>query len=194
MKLNILILLLLLSNLLIAKDKLDSTTHQYNLKLETGHQEIGFPFRKPFTNPYHLYTGIGAERVWNSKRKHITYQTLDLGYFENSSSGNGYFVLSNYGYRYYVTQAFSLSGEVGIGFIHIFRPKAVYELNTSGNYEQIRDWGKIHPTINFNLQMGYKPNKLGVFIEYNMLAEFLYNEDAIIYPQTLFSLGINFNI
>lgn len=181
-------------NLVAAQNSKEITSNKYTLKLETGHQKIGFPFRKPFANPYHFYVGIGAERIWKSKTNPSTYQTIDLGYFQNPSSGSGYFIQSNYGYRYYVGKAISLSCEAGLGFIHLFRPNAVYELTDKGRYVQVRDWGKIHPSIDFNLQVGYQPKQLGLFVEYNIVSEFLYNDDAIFYPQTLFSLGLRYKI
>ena len=187
-------MLIVICNLAVAQDDKETTSNRYTLKFETGHQRVGFPFRKPFANPYHFYVGIGAERVWKSKTKHSTYQTLDLGYFQNQSSGSGYHVLSNYGYRYFVSKSISVSGEAGLGFIHLFRPNAVYEMKDNGTYEQIRDWGKIHPSVDFNLQFGYQPNQLSLFIEYNIVSEFLYNDDAIFYPQTFFSLGLRYKI
>ena len=168
--------------------------HRVTLLLQFGNQRVGMPFKEILKQPRHVYIGVGAERIWKSKGKLNTYQTIHIGVFENNASGNGYFVLSNYGYQYNVTSKFFLSGEAGLGFTHIFRPTSVYQLEPDGSYKHITDRGKIHPDINFNLRFGYQPKKIGVFLNYNIFGEFLYSRDLFVYPQTLISTGIRYKI
>lgn len=194
MKLKIYGMLLLVSLCVAAQDKAADGSSTYAIRLETGNQSVGFPFRGPAFAVYHFYSSIGIEKKWREKLNHSSYQTIDVGYFHNSSSGSGYMIISNYGHRYPLLKSFYGSAEVGGGFIHLFRPNAVYELNANGQYEQVKDWGKIHPVVDFNFLVGYQPNRFGVYLEYNILTEFLYNKDAIFYPQTLSSIGVRYNL
>ncbi|MCG8329997.1 MAG: hypothetical protein MI974_20035 [Chitinophagales bacterium] len=186
--------LLFLPCMLLSQHDTNTAKHPISLKAQIGHQRIGLPFRKMATSPYHFSTGIGIERVWKAKAKSTSYQTLDITYFQNASSGNGYYVSLNIGRRFHLPKSFFLSGEAGVGIIHIFRPNSVYDLKDNGTYAQVKDRGKIHPTVGISFQTGYQLNKLGLFLAYHILSEFLYNEDAIVYPQTFLSLGIRYKI
>lgn len=186
--------LLFLPCILLSQNDTNTAKHPISLKVQIGHQRIGLPFRKMATSPYHFSAGFGVERVRKNRARSTSYQTLDIAYFQNASSGNGYAASSNFGRRFFLMEHFFISGEAGVGMLHIFRPNSVYELQDNSTYKQVKDWGKVHPTLGFALQLGYQAGKFGIFGSYHILSEFLYNEDAIIYPQTFLSLGIRYKI
>ena len=167
--------------------------HPISIKVDVGHQKVGFPFRRPFEGAYHLYVNVGADRVWKEKDRHTSYQTLDISAFQNESSGSGYMIGSNYGHQYRVFDRLFVAGEAGIGMVHVFRPKETFELE-NGRYQRTKDWGKIHPAVNFVIQPMYQTGKIGFYLRYKIVAEFLYNDDAVVYPQTMFSLGLRYSL
>ena len=177
----------------VAQVERDKSEHPISVKMNVGHHKVGFPFRRPFEGAYHFYINLGADRVWKKKDRYTSYQTLDIGGFINESSGSGYMISSNYGHRYRILNRLFVAGEAGIGVVHIFRPKETFELE-NGRYKRTKDWGKIHPAVNFTIQPEYQLGKIGFHFQYKIVAEFLYNDDAIVYPQTLLSLGLRYSL
>ncbi|MEA1876806.1 MAG: hypothetical protein U9N86_08065, partial [Bacteroidota bacterium] len=92
-----------------------------------------------------------------------------------------------------IGKSLNISLEGGIGISHSFHPKEIYEL-VDGGYTLARDLGKIRPTVNLKILLGYQTQLAMIYASYQVSAELFYNDDSLILPSNFLQLGIRYHL
>lgn len=130
-------------------------------------------------DPFYPSFSLGTEFMYTKGRYGQLLQTANIGGFYHKYSAQGFFLSSDFTYRYDSPIHIFADIGIGLGYLHIFHPAAVYEYK-SGKYKQVRDWGSPRLAANIIFDMGYnftefkKPFR--IFIRYKPFL-FLYREE-----------------
>lgn len=165
-----------------------------------GNFSVGVPFSKLFINKFYPLATLGTEFYYLNREKSKILQTAKLGGYYTKYSTSAIFLNTEIGYRY--TFDFGLFSDVnfGVGYSHLFRPNALYKLNSSEEYQQVRDWGKPSILANYSISIGYDFSRqfntsLIVFLRYsNYMQLFYVMPDIPALPQNSFQVGTRFLI
>ncbi len=165
--------------------------HPIRMYLGIGRQKTDIPFRQAFSFPIHSSYHIGLERDWTRNKPKPIYQSLDMNFFVNNSTGSGYQVQTQLGINWFRYGSFHAKTQAGFGLMHLFHPKRVFSLN-GGNINELRDSGMFRPTADLKLQIAYSRTALTFFAAYQMTAVFRYNEDLPVLPINYLNFGLLF--
>jgi hypothetical protein len=152
--------------------------------------------------PIHPGFVVGCEyRFKNSKNLHLL-QTLNAGGYYHPHFEHGIFGYSEFGIRPIFN--FGLAPEIllGLGYLHTFEDDPVFSQNSSGEYVQMRNYGRSHLMGTFSLGLGYdllKKTKLPIipYIRYQAAIEYPYtlnNGQIPVLMHTIFYLGTIFEM
>lgn len=175
--------------------------HQWLMKhpieLSAGNFSVGMPFSKIFIGKYYPAVTAGTEFYYRKTVHSSIYQVLRIGVYYNKYSTSSIFINTDFGYRY--TCGFGLFADAGLGagYSHLFRPGAIYKQNSSGDYEQVRDWGSPSLMADYTLSIGYDlTNQVNLpvsfFLRYGNYIQLFYNKDLPVLPQNSFQLGARY--
>lgn len=166
---------------------------RYALNIGLGTEKVGFPFRKMMAFPSHSSYYLGIERKWDKSGEKNLFQTLDIFVFKNNSAGSGYTMQSSFGSQLYLVKGVYCSPSIGVGLVHLFRPKESFSL-IEGVYQSYSDRGKIYPDLCLNIKLGYQLKNLGLFGAYNLNTLFGYSDDISILPFSFLTVGARYEI
>ena len=104
------------------------------------------------------------------------------------------------GYRYTQNAGVYLETTLGLGLLEQFRPRAIYELNTSDNtYAKIKDKGTFVSLIGFKMGIGYdfskrsnSPLKIGIHHNFFIQTPYFDVENFPIMPQSTTNITITY--
>jgi hypothetical protein len=164
-----------------------------------GNFSVGMPFSKIFINKFYPLATLGTEFYYRNKKHSQIYQTVKIGGYYNKYNTSAFFVNTEIAYRYTFGFGLFADANLGVGYSHLFRPNAIYKLNSNGEYEQVRDWGKPSIMADYLLSIGYdfsrRMNKpASIFLCYGNFIQLFYNSDIPALPQNSFQIGIRFLI
>jgi hypothetical protein len=165
-----------------------------------GNFSVGMPFSKVFIKKFYPMITLGTEFYYRNKNHSQIFQTVRAGGYYNKYSTSAIFVNTEIGYRYTFGFGLFADANLGVGYSHLFRPGAIYKLNSDGEYEQVRDWGKSSLMADYSLSIGYDFSRLlrkpvSVFLRYGNYLQLLYSKpDIPVLPQNSFQIGTRFFI
>jgi hypothetical protein len=124
---------------------------------------------------------------------------VKLGFFYNAYSTSAVFLNTDIAYRFIFGFGLFADAGLGIGYSHLFRPNAIYKMNSDGQYEQATDWGQPSVMADFSLSLGYDFSRLtekrfSLYIRYGNFIQLFYNPDIPALPQNSFQVGTRFFI
>ena len=172
---------------------------KHPLDFAFGNFSVGMPFTDIFIRKFYPMATIGTEFYYMHKTHSQIYQTAKLGGFYNKYSTSAIIAITEIGYRYSFGFGLFADANLGVGYSHLFRPNAIFKLNSNGKYEQSRDWGSPSLLANYALTIGYDCTKqlqksISVFLRYGNYIQLLYNPDIPALPQNSLQLGVRFLI
>jgi hypothetical protein len=173
---------------------------KHPIDLALGNFSVGMPFSKIFINKIYPLATLGTEFYYRNKEHSRIYQTVKIGGYYNKYNTSAFFVNSEIAYRYTFGFGIYADANLGVGYSHLFRPNAIYKLNSNGEYEQVRDWGKPSILANYLLSIGYDFSKrvnvpTSVFLRFGNYFQLFYNvPDIPVLPQNSFQIGARFLI
>jgi hypothetical protein len=158
-----------------------------------------FPFQQVFRiKPFYPGGVAGTEYVYKENKRSRLFQTLNLGFFLNKTTGSAVFLASDFGYRY--TTKFGVFADVslGLGYLHAFYPRKIYRQNEQNEYVKVHDIGKPVVMVSTSFSLGYDCSKktslpLSPFIKYQWFAQYPYFELIPIRPNGILHLGLRYN-
>lgn len=192
MKRFCLIGILLFSILNPANAQSDSNS-PFSISVALGRQKVGLPFYELLSFPPHSSYFFEVCRYYGQQGTSSWYQNIGLNIYQNNSAGSGYILQTHTGRDLPIGKSLILSPEGGIGVSHSFHPKEIYEL-VDGGYTLARDLGKIRPSVNLKILLGYQTQLALIYTSYQVSAEFFYNEDNLILPSNFLQLGIRYHL
>lgn len=120
-----------------------------------GNNTHSLPFHRVCrVDPFYPSFSLGTEFFWKNGKHGQLLQMANLGGFYHKYSAQGIYLSADIAYRY--TAGFGLFTDIGLGlgYLHIFHPGAVYEIK-SGKYQQVRDWGSPRALLEVVWDIGY---------------------------------------
>lgn len=191
---SLVIACLIFMSLTYAKEA-DQPQHALSL---TSHR-IGAPGQ---TQRSSYFSGYGAKYdyhyfhysfAWISLYSKLTIGTYRQAYYQNALYSDASIAI---GYQSRVgIDAFFL---VGAGYMRSFDDSAVYEINSSGEFEQVRDYGRGGVIIPFSFELAYRIEKNtwvdAIFLQYrfDIQTPFAADNDIPIMAHEYVSLGFRF--
>lgn len=163
--------------------------------LAFGNNIHSLPFQNIIrTEPFYPSVSIGTEFKLTEGKYGKLFQMMNLGGFYHRYSARGLYLSTNTAWQFGIAFGFDSKLGIGLGYLHIFHPEAVYEYK-SGDYKQVRDWGSSRLMVDVILELGYsfssKINRpIRIFIRYKPFL-FLYREDLPVMNGCT-QLGLNF--
>ncbi|HEV8515213.1 MAG TPA: hypothetical protein VGQ59_18150 [Cyclobacteriaceae bacterium] len=156
---------------------------------------ISMPFHKIFAQPIHPGIQVGVEGRYFENNRSKLFQTLNAGMFYNNYNGKGFYLNSEFAYRYTSKSGIFAETLLGIGYLRTYHPTDIYELNNSGTYQKVNDKGFSSPIVSFAFGLGYafKSSSLfsfAPFIRYESIIQTHYNSDLEVLPQSAFHIGL----
>jgi len=156
---------------------------------------ISMPFHKIFAQPIHPGIQVGIEGRYIETDRSKLFQTLNAGMFYNNYNGKGFYLNSEFAYRYTSKPGIFAETLLGIGYLRTYHPTDIYELNNSGTYQKVNDKGFSSPIVSFAFGLGYafKSSSLfsfAPFIRYESIIQTHYNSDLEVLPQSAFHIGL----
>ena len=161
---------------------------------------VSLPFKDIFKRPLNIGISIGTEFLYTSGKHFSMHQTVQLGWFYHRELGTSVYVKSDFLNR--LTASNGLFGEIqlGLGYMHSFYDKKVFELDNNGSYVQLTDKG--YPGIIGGIGVGggwrinpSSPVSISPFFRYEWMGQYPYSEFPPVFPHSMVHLGsrIEFN-
>lgn len=159
---------------------------------------ISSPFHNIISTPLHPGVQAGIEGRYFETAKSKLFQTLNLGMYYNKYNGTGYYLNTELGYRYTSKWRIFAEALVGIGYVRVYHPTEIYELTSTGSYEQTNDKGFSSALVSFAIGLGYaiKSSSLvsfAPFMRYESLIQTKYNSELSVLPQSALHIGVRIN-
>jgi len=159
-------------------------------------QAIATPFHNLENNLRNPGLRIGSEFHLSKKRN--TFQTINLGFYNNKYNGGAVYASSEFMYRPKIYRTLQLELKFGLGIIDVFLPTQPYVMN-QGKWEKAKDNGNWNITVNTGFGFVYKPKKsstrnLSPFIQYDIMGIVGYNKSIPVLPTTFLNMGCRFEI
>ena len=195
MKAVVILILIQPNNIQAQDNQKNEWLSNHPMALAFGNNIHSLPFHNMFrTDPYYPSASMGTEFRLKEGRYGELIQLLNFGGFYHRYSARGIYLSTNTIWRFGIAYGFDSNLGIGLGYLHIFHPEAVYEYK-SGEYEQVRDWGSARLMMDIILEIGYtysgKSNKpVRFFIRYKPFL-FLYRE-GLPAMNGCTQLGVNF--
>jgi len=156
---------------------------------------ISMPFHKIFAEPIHPGIQAGVEGRYFENDRSKLFQTLNLGMFYNNYNGTGFYLNTEFAYRYTSKPRIFAEALLGVGYLRTYHPTDIYQLNSSGTYQKASDKGFSSPIVSFAFGLGYafKSSSLfafAPFVRYESIVQTHYNSDLEVLPQAAFHVGV----
>jgi hypothetical protein len=169
------------------------------LTLETGNAVTSFPLvgaPQLFYTNYHPFTTLGARMIWKEKGKHAWEQSFNLGYIYHRFVQHSIPLFTEIIYRYDVNRSFTMRTHLGAGYLHSIPGSDRYELNDQGEYEKIRNLGRVQACLKFSVSAAYSINKeFQLSLNYGVLGQVPFVKSYVpLLPYNTIQLGVAKNI
>ena len=166
-----------------------------SMTLSFFNHSISVPFHKMISEPLHPGIQAGIEGSYFETRGSRLFQTLNIGAFNNKYNGIGFYLNTELAYRFTSTLGIYAETLLGLGYLRTYHPTDIYELNSSGTYEKVKDKGFSSPLLSFAIGVGYVVKStsslsFAPFIRYESMVQTRYSADLDVLPQTAFHVGV----
>ncbi|MBV6645231.1 MAG: hypothetical protein KI790_07265 [Cyclobacteriaceae bacterium] len=151
----------------------------------------------PFTRIGEIHPGLEigfnlSEKVKaNSTRRWNGY----IGWFYHRDFDQSVYLRGEYEFSYPLKNTIAFHLPIGLGYMHSFHTRPVYEQNDDGSFSEKRQWGRPHALFNIGLGMSYL--KLGAvtpFIKYETFAQSPFVATIPVAPRNFFKIGTSIKI
>lgn len=93
-------------------------------------------------SPVHPGISIGTSYLWQDKSRHLLQQTATLGYYYHRYSQHGIQLYTELQCRYTRLKWLQPEAGAGLGYLHAISDLEQFKLNSSGEYEKKRNFGR----------------------------------------------------
>ncbi|MEC7755038.1 MAG: hypothetical protein VYB44_13500 [Bacteroidota bacterium] len=113
----------------------------------------------PFTRFTPLHPGMEMSYELNEKKhtNRLSNMNLQLGWYFHRKVENAFYLKAEWAVSFKISDSFTADVYYGAGYMHVFYPGKVYELNPdSGTFESIKQTGRPHLLANAGLGFTYR--------------------------------------
>lgn len=125
------------------------------LSLSFFNHSVSTPFQRIINKRLHPGLMAGIELRYRQTHRSKFFQTFNTGFFYNQFNGTGIMVTTDAGYRYNTKFRLSADVSLGLGYLRMYHPAAIYELDQSGTYRRTKDKGQSSALYSFAVGTGY---------------------------------------
>lgn len=93
-------------------------------------------------SPVHPGISIGTSFLWQEKSRHLLQQTATFGYYYHRYSQHGIQLYTELQYRYTRFKWLQPEAGVGLGYLHAISDLEQFKLNSNGEYEKKKNFGR----------------------------------------------------
>lgn len=171
-----------------------SQKEQWFVKASFLKESFFYPAGINFTTPFHPGFFIGVENHIIRSAKWSNYFGGGLGFYHHPYFQNGLLLIGEYGWGYQLIPNLQISGSGIAGYLHVFQPTEVYELQ-DGEYVKVKNLGKPNALLGINVGVAYvldASEKYALVLDYSSMASGpfnIYNGMPVI-PITFIRLGV----
>ena len=141
---------------------------------------------------------VGTAFRYNESPKNQLAQTLKLGYIYHQFVHHSVQLYSEFEYKRMLSSRVSISGAIGLGYIHLFPATGVFHRNDQGQYEKKPNRGRPQLMGTTALGVGYLLNPNGknpfeIFTRYQFFVQGPFVRQYVpVLPNTALQLGVNY--
>ena len=141
---------------------------------------------------------VGTAFRYNKSPKNQLAQTLKIGYIYHQFVHHSVPLYSELEYKRMIGSRFSVSGAVGVGYVHLFSATEVFRRNDQGQYEKKPNWGRPQVMGSMALGVGYLLNPtaekpLEIFTRYLFFIQAPFVREYVpLLPNTSLHLGLSY--
>ena len=167
------------------------------LQISYFNNAIALPFSGKlgiFHSPAHPGLRVGTNFRWNKNEKHLLSQNAHFGLFYQQFVQTGVQLYSSFQYAYRFGFGLETGANLGFGYLHTFPDLERFRLDADGNYQKIRNWGRMGVMIplGFQIQYDFRKHKLPLklFTEYQIWFQTPFSKAYIpVLPNTSLHIG-----
>lgn len=152
------------------------------VNLSVFNEATAIPFASFFSNPIHLGLQVGTEFNYTEKIHTRFFQTVNINYYYHAYLNHGMGLFTEIGYEYRTKIGFSLTGLLGVGYLHTFATSEEFTFD-NGEYEKKTDRGNARLYPSFSIDIGFYPKKNKTspkfFLRYQSWLEYPYSPGFI---------------
>ncbi|MEM0941496.1 MAG: hypothetical protein AAF600_18070 [Bacteroidota bacterium] len=146
----------------------------------------------PFTRIGEVHPGIEIGFTLNEKVKKNSTRRWNgyVGWFYHQDFDQSFYLRGDYEFAYEIKNAVAFHLPIGIGYMHSFHPKPVYEQNGDGSFSEKNQTGRPHGIFNVGLGLSYlKLNRVTPFIRYDVVAQAPFVATVPVAPRNFLKIG-----
>lgn len=141
---------------------------------------------------------LGTSFRYNKDPKNQLAQTLKIGYIYHQFVHHSVPIFSELEYKRIIGSQFSISGAIGVGYVHLFPATEVFERNDQGEYVKKPAWGRPQLMVSTALGLGYllnpggeKPMEIFTRYQFSIQGPFV-RQYVPLLPNTALHLGLSY--
>jgi len=163
-----------------------STFENLPLIVSIQFHSLSMPFKNLKSNFRNVGIGLGTEISYGDSPNWL--QRLTVIYYLNGHVGGGIGLLTHAIWRPYFTQELYGETQMGVGFVHVFRPVDSY-VQREGQWVNVGKRGKTLIAVPVGLTLGVENKQFSPFVGYQFLLLNNYNKSISLVPNTLIQVG-----
>lgn len=157
-------------------------------------ESMAFPFTR--YEPIHPGAEVGYALRAKQQQNKITAISLYLGWYYHRRVENAFYVRVEWGCQFKITDFLTADFYSGVGYMHVFYPGEVYELNpSSGEFEKIKQSGKPRALGSLAIGLTYlNQSRYSPFIRQDLAVESPFANGIPVMIHSFLKLGVNIKI
>lgn len=187
--------LLLLSSSLCAQE----VSPRIPIRIGIFTHSVGMPFKKPIKRPLNWGITAGTSFFYKQNDRNNFGQSIDLAWYRHKELGQGVMIKTDVFREYTLQSGLSFQAKAGIGYLHTFNEKDLYELGESGTYEKIKVAGRSSLLMGFGTRIGFDTGSdsnpgFKPFVEYEWRGQIPHSEFVPLFPHSFLTVGAEYPI
>lgn len=160
---------------------------------------VGMPFKKPIKRPINWGITIGTTLLLK-EGKHSTWgQDIDMTWYKHQELGQGILLYTSLLREYQSNFGLSIGPKVGLGYLHTFSGKQVFELHENGTYQHATDLGRGALLVGIGARMGWDLEgqtdlPIKPYIEYEWKGQVPHSQFTPLFPHSFFQIGAQYSL
>lgn len=160
---------------------------------------IAMPFQEPIKRPLNGGFSVGFTPFSKTGKFISRSMDLNLSWYRHKELGQGLMLQSSLISEYVHKSGLRIGPKISFGYLHTFNEKALYQINSDGTYERVRDRGRSSLALGAGARLGFDFGKnsktpLRPFIQYEWVGQIPHSRFAILFPHSFVHVGLVYSL
>ncbi|MEL6562406.1 MAG: hypothetical protein AAFQ94_29825 [Bacteroidota bacterium] len=175
----------------VAQTSFGQKIEGFSLAFQT--ESIALPFSR--ISPVHPGVEFGLKLKSVTKTHSERSWHAYAGWFYHESMDQNFYLRGEYQFAYKIFKNLKLSVPLGLGYLHSFHSKPVYEQGEDGTFEEKTQMGRPHATIHSGIGVRYVGiNTIEPFVKYDIMVQTPFVSTVPVGLRNFLKIGVNINI